>query len=1221
MESAHCLFIGSALLLSASCLSFAETPASPPAAVVVETEKIVEAQARGAAWKPAKAGLELAMDDRLRTGEYSRALVRLSDLTTMRLDELTTIEISRAVAASRKSTLGVKRGGLYFLNRGKPQELQIRTASANGALKGTEFAMRVTDGKTTLAMFEGEVELSNAQGRLLLKSGEIGEAELGRAPRLTSKIEAINIIQWCLYYPAVLDPAELGIERSAALDAYRAGDLPRALEAHSMKGGARSAGERLFRAELILSSGQVEKARAALAGVRSDDPGRLAIERMIAAVQFREWTGGEPRTASEWVAESYYKQSRGDLEAALDAARKATALSPDFGFAWVRAAEMEFSFGRTLKAMKLLERGLELAPRNAQALALQGFLLAAENRTGAARRSFDEAIALDGALGNAWLGRGLTSIRQGRDEEGRLDLQTAAVLEPNRSILRSYLGKAFSQVGGSDKANIEFGRAKELDARDPTPWLYSAIQRKQENRYNEAVADLEKSIDLNKNRGLFRSRFLLDQDRSIRGTNLAAIYLNEGMTEQSVREAVRAVDANYASAPAHLFLANSYDALRDPSRVLTRFEAATFNELLLSHLLSPVGGGPLSQFVSQQEYSKLFEKDGVGFASDTTYFSTGELRQTASQFGTVGNLSYALDAYYLHDHGPRLYNRLTTAGGFGTFKLQLGSQDTVFFQTAVGDTETGDVTQRYDPNEVKHSRAGLTSDFQEKQDPGLLLLGWQHEWSPGNHTLLLLGRLANRQSLTAEDTMQSILDTDVTGITSKKLRDDLFGNRLVRDRDFFSAMQSLAGRGVLFDSVANTFDLDYRASFETWSADLQHIVTLGPDTVILGGRYQRGQFDTSVRLANFANGDGGFDTVLFDDPPAAQSASVDFERINLYLYNILHVTPWLSISGGVAYDILHYPDNFRSPPINDRQADFDHLSPKAGFTLRPWRGAFLRGAYTEAVTGTSFDESIRLEPTQVAGFLQSHRSLVSESLTGAVAGSRFRLFGLSFEQKLPTRTYLGIEWNVLTQNFDRTLGVFERAHIGFRPLVAVPSSLAEKDRYREDSIIATVNQLVGDRWSVGARYRYTHSKFQQDRVGFGDAIDRGGSSVALANLAAGKAAHTESGLQELSLFTLYNHPSGLFARAEANWYRQRNDDFMTASDSGGGRLRTANLGLEGEEFWQLNAMVGWRFHRNQCELSCGLLNIAGQDYRLSPLNPHEELARDRTFVARLKLNF
>ena len=152
METVCRLVRGLGMLLVLSVSSFAENPA----AIVIEAEKIVEAQSRGAAWKAAAVGLELGMDDKLRTGEYSRALVRLNDLTTMRLDELTTIEISRAAGAKQPEKMKVK-GGFYYLNRGKPQELQIRTASANGALKGTEFAMRVTDGKTTVAMFEGEL--------------------------------------------------------------------------------------------------------------------------------------------------------------------------------------------------------------------------------------------------------------------------------------------------------------------------------------------------------------------------------------------------------------------------------------------------------------------------------------------------------------------------------------------------------------------------------------------------------------------------------------------------------------------------------------------------------------------------------------------------------------------------------------------------------------------------------------------------------------------------------------------------------------------------------------------------------------------------------------------------------------------------------------------------------------------------------------------------------
>ena len=94
--------------------SHAQNPATQGTAVVAETEKSVEVQVSNAAWKPATVGLALAVRDRLRTGEFSRAAVRFTDLSMLRVDELTTIEISPPVSGSGKQTLDVKRGGTYF---------------------------------------------------------------------------------------------------------------------------------------------------------------------------------------------------------------------------------------------------------------------------------------------------------------------------------------------------------------------------------------------------------------------------------------------------------------------------------------------------------------------------------------------------------------------------------------------------------------------------------------------------------------------------------------------------------------------------------------------------------------------------------------------------------------------------------------------------------------------------------------------------------------------------------------------------------------------------------------------------------------------------------------------------------------------------------------------------------------------------------------------------
>src|SRR6185436_15480009 len=147
---------------------------------------------------------------------------------------------------------------------------------------------------------------------------------------------------------------------------------------------------------------------------------------------------------------------------------------------------------------------------------LKGFLDCERSQWRAGQDAFEKAIALDPALGNAWLGRGLVRIRQGDRLGGRADLQTAAALEPNRSLLRSYLGKAFDDTRDEVNAQRELALAKQLDAGDPTPSLYSALILHQQLHYNEAARELEQSAELNDNRRVFRSRLLLDQDRAVR---------------------------------------------------------------------------------------------------------------------------------------------------------------------------------------------------------------------------------------------------------------------------------------------------------------------------------------------------------------------------------------------------------------------------------------------------------------------------------------------------------------------------------------------------------------------------------------------------------------------------------------------------------------------------------------------------------------------------------
>ena len=423
-------------------------------ATLISKEKLVDSSRPPAQWRSATVGQELIAHDRLRTGEDSRAAVRFGDSTVLRIDELTEEEILPPQVAVAKPTIDLKQGSAYFFSREKSREINVQTPAANGAIRGTEFVVTVAaNGSTSFTILDGEVEISNSQGSTSVQSGERGEIEPGGKPAKTPVTNAIDSIQWCFYYPGIFDLNDLALSPSEqdvlreSLSAYAEGDLLRALGEYPQSRVPASSGEKVYRAGLFLVAGQVRKAENLLNEVDEKAPGRQALSTLIAAVTMKEKsTSAPPQTATDWIAESYYRQSKSDLAGALQAADRAANLDANFGFAWTRVAESQFNLGRAPEAKEALEKGLKFGPRNPAAHALHGFLFSAENNLKDAKDSFETAIAIDSALGDGWYGHGLCLIKQGHIEAGRRDLLIAAALEPNRPIFRKSLSENFSTV-------------------------------------------------------------------------------------------------------------------------------------------------------------------------------------------------------------------------------------------------------------------------------------------------------------------------------------------------------------------------------------------------------------------------------------------------------------------------------------------------------------------------------------------------------------------------------------------------------------------------------------------------------------------------------------------------------------------------------------------------------------------------------------------------------
>ena len=301
---------------------------------------------------------------------------------------------------------------------------------------------------------------------------------------------------------------------------------------------------------------------------------------------------------------------------------------------------------------------------------------------------------------------------------------------------------------------------------------------------------------------------------------------------------------------------------------------------------------------------------------------------------------------------------------------------------------------------------------------------------------------------------------------------------------------------------------------------------------------------------------------------------------------------------------MEHPDNFRNPPVNDKERNEKQVSGKLGFTMSPSRWFNVRGAYAEGLGGVSFDESVRLEPSQVAGFSQAYRTILSESIAGSVEAPRFKTWGLGIDGMLPSRTWWGANFKVISQDVDRTIGAFSGYDLGVFPNSPAyfPDGTSQRLDYRECSFGATLNQLLGDEFALGLGYQITRSK-----------LDTAYPELP-ANPVLAPEAVDQATLHQFSVFGTWNSPSGWFARAEANWFSQNLQD-----DPRG--LAAGASPRDGDSFWQFNALLGYRFWRNQGEVSLGVLNIANTDYQLSPLNPYGEIVRGRTAVMTCRLSF
>jgi hypothetical protein len=380
------------------------------------------------------------------------------------------------------------------------------------------------------------------------------------------------------------------------------------------------------------------------------------------------------------------------------------------------------------------------------------------------------------------------------------------------------------------------------------------------------------------------------------------------------------------------------------------------------------------------------------------------------------------------------------------------------------------------------------------------------------------------------------------------------------------------------------YNVNYQENIQIYTAELNQICQWERVLVSAGARYQSGTFQTQDQLTSPV---GSPLNVLLSPKTVTASTSSLFQREAAYAYLTVKPLENLWLTGGATGDHETFPNDFRQPPISAGEATRSQLGPKAALVWSPLPEVTFRGIYTRSLGGVSLDESYRLEPTELAGFPQAFRSLISESVVGSQSAPTFETLGGALDLKLGTRTYAGIQVERLRSDVGQGIGDLLTPFGSFHSAVSSTEELLD---YTENTFALSLNQLVGDQVVFGAGYKITQSDLGIVYPGVPSLDGR-----------------LKARLGEVDGYALFDHPSGFFARAEVHWYGQ--------SDLGWTPVEPR------VSFFQENLFAGYRFAHRHAELQLGILNLSGGDYNLNPLTVYQELPRKRVLDARLNFIF
>lgn len=559
MRRFFCLSIVLGVLWSQVAYAQEPFPRPPPRAGVIVSAKGGEELRilREGHWRPAVVTQDVLGGDTLKTGELGALGITFADQTTIRLGRQSTLVVNAIASSPEQGTteLTLPGGAVWARASRGGSGVKVNTPAAAAAIRGTDWSLNVQGDRTALVVMEGEIELSNPQGSVIVRQGEAASARIGEKPTKTVLVRSDDREQMLFYvelrdlFRQLLASPLQGSRRQAELARLTA--IPPA---------SRTAEDWLRIAETGVNIDRRETLQHAIAEAhrRLEGPEgggsvgalRARLDLVEAIVAGSEKRYAEAAALFARAARSLSGPRREEAECGYFAA--ATLANPKKLLPWPKAGDANQSFcaayvtafGKTIgDAQAILDLATKKHPRDLRTVLLSSEIAVLMDRRSALRAMVEQLRAIDPTSAEALYASGSLKGLIDNDLDGAVrDLTEAARLAPGSSSVWNALGLAEYARDANLEAEAAYRRGIAEDPYNPVPYANLATVLLDQSRVREAGQLIDRALELDPS---------LDAAYTAKGR----YYLQTGDMTKALEYVLAGSAANPASAQALLMTA------------------------------------------------------------------------------------------------------------------------------------------------------------------------------------------------------------------------------------------------------------------------------------------------------------------------------------------------------------------------------------------------------------------------------------------------------------------------------------------------------------------------------------------------------------------------------------------------------------------------------------------------------------------------------------------